>query len=247
SAGFRAPPFEDVNIGLYIPLFGYRAIPNPDLKAETSDGYEIGSRWINSWSRLSMALFYTDYDDFIESRAQIGVDPDSGELIFQSRNIGQAQIYGVDIRYDQDMAAWHESLQGWALKAAAYWSEGDNRDNDQPLNSIAPPQAVIGTAWRSEDDRWNLELTGTFTSAKKEKDIDFTAGPRFATDSWITLDLATGWRATDWLQLRAGVFNLTDETYWRWLDVANFEANDPMIAVLSQPGRTWSVSFSASF
>jgi hemoglobin/transferrin/lactoferrin receptor protein len=38
SRGFRAPPFEDANIGLDIPLFGIRAIPNPDLKSETSDG-----------------------------------------------------------------------------------------------------------------------------------------------------------------------------------------------------------------
>ena len=247
SAGFRAPPFEDVNIGLYIPLFGYRAIPNPDLKAETSDGFELGARWISSHARLSIALFHTDYDDFIDSRALIGLDPQSGELIFQSRNIGQARIYGVDIRYDQDMAAWHESLQGWALKAAAYWSEGDNRDNDQPLNSIAPPQAVMGTAWHSADERWNFELTGTFTAAKNESDIDQTQGARYATESWLTLDLASGWRPKDWLQLRAGIFNLTDETYWRWLDVAKLEANDPMIPVLSQPGRTWSLSFNVSF
>ena len=35
SRGFRAPPFEDANIGFDIPLFGFRAIPNPDLKSES--------------------------------------------------------------------------------------------------------------------------------------------------------------------------------------------------------------------
>ncbi len=247
SAGFRAPPFEDVNIGLFIPLFGYRAIPNPDLKSETSNGFELGHRWISSHSRLSMALFHTDYDDFIDSRALIGLDESTGELIFQSRNIGQARIYGVDVRYDQDLAAWHEGLQGWILQAAAYWSEGDNRDTDQPLNSIAPPQAVIGAAWHSADDRWNLELIGTFTAAKKDRDIDQTTGPRFATDRWTSLDLTAGWSPVDWLQLRVGVFNLSDESYWRWLDVAKLEASDPMIPVLSQPGRSYSASFSISF
>jgi len=247
SAGFRAPPFEDVNIGLFIPLFGYRAIPNPDLQSETSRGFELGNRLINDNSRLSVALFYTDYDDFIESRALIGLEPQTGELIFQSRNISQARIYGVDIRYEQNMAAWHDALQGWVLKAAAYWSEGDNRDSKQPLNSIAPPQAVIGTAWHTADERWNLELTGTFTAAKNSSDIDQTKGRRFATDNWMTLDLTAGWRPMDRLQIRAGIFNLADETYWRWLDVANLEANDPMIAVLSQAGRTGSLSFSYRF
>jgi len=247
SAGFRAPPFEDVNIGLYIPLFGYRAIPNPDLKSETSQGFELGSRWITSHARLSMALFYTGYDDFIDSRALIGTDPETGELIFQSRNIAEARIYGVDLRYDQELAAWHDSLQGWVLSAAAYWSEGDNRDTDQPLNSISPPQAVVGTSWNSADGHWNLELTGTFTAAKKASDIDQTKGPRFATDNWTSFDLTAGWLPLDWLQLRAGVFNLADEDYWRWLDVANLEANDPMITLLSRPGRSYSLSISISF
>ncbi len=247
SAGFRAPPFEDVNIGLFIPLFGYRAIPNPDLQSETSHGFELGNRLINDHARLSMALFYTNYDDFIESRALIGLEPETGELIFQSRNIGQARIYGLDIRYDQDMSAWHDAFQGWMLKAAAYWSEGENRDSSEALNSIAPPQAVIGTAWHADDDRWNLELTGTFTAAKSSSEIDQTTGTRFATDSWLTLDLAAGWQPADGLQLRAGIFNLSDETYWRWLDVANLEARDPMIQVLSQAGRTWSLSLSIGF
>lgn len=44
ARGFRSPPIEDVNIGLEIPLFNYRALPNPNLKAETSDGFEIGVR-----------------------------------------------------------------------------------------------------------------------------------------------------------------------------------------------------------
>ncbi len=247
SVGFRAPPFEDVNIGLYIPLFGYRAIPNPDLKAETSNGIELGSRWITANTQLSMALFYTDYDDFIESRALIGIDPESGDLIFQSRNIDQARIFGLDIRYEQDLSGWSENLQGWYLKAAAYWSEGDNRQNDEPLNSIAPPQLVFGTARYSADERWNMELIGTLTAAKKADDIDQSLAGRFATDSWFSLDLTAGWRPLADLQIRAGVFNLTDERYWRWLDVANLEADDPMIPILSQPGRTYSLSVSYAF
>ena len=39
--GFRAPPFEDANIGLEMPMFNIRAVPNPDLKSEVSDGFEI--------------------------------------------------------------------------------------------------------------------------------------------------------------------------------------------------------------
>jgi hemoglobin/transferrin/lactoferrin receptor protein len=122
ARGFRAPPFEDANIGLDLPLFGYRAIPNPDLKSETSDGVELGTRRIASGSRFSFAVFDTHYDDFIESRAPVGIDAETGYLLFQSRNIGQARIYGADVRLDQDLDSWSASLQGWTLNLAACWS-----------------------------------------------------------------------------------------------------------------------------
>ncbi len=243
SQGFRAPPFEDANIGFDIPLFGFRAIPNPDLKSETSSGVEFGVRRIGGDSRLSFTVFYTDFDDFIESRVLIGVDPATGDLLFQSRNIDKARIRGVDLRFDQDLAAWNGKLEGWLLKLAAYWADGENRVSDEPLNSISPPQAVLGLSWLSPSSAWDVQLTGTFTARKKTGEIDQTDGERFATPSWATLDVSAGWRPRDWLELRMGLFNLTDTTYWRWLDVANMEADDPMIPLLSRPGR--SVSFTA--
>jgi len=247
SRGFRAPPFEDANIGFDIPLFGFRAIPNPDLKSETSNGFELGLRRMTGGSRLSLTGFYSDYDDFIESRVLIGRDPETGDLIFQSRNIDKARIYGFDIRYDQDLESWNEALQGWLLKTAAYWAKGENRETDQPLNSIAPPQAVIGLSWVSADLHWDFAVTGTFTGAKDKDDIDGTDGERFATPSWGVLDLTAGWRPSQWIELRAGVFNVADKRYWRWLDIANLDSNDPMIPLLSRPGRSYSITARLSF
>ncbi|HMB59458.1 MAG TPA: TonB-dependent receptor, partial [Xanthomonadales bacterium] len=247
ARGFRAPPFEDANIGLDLPLFGYRAIPNPDLKSETSNGIELGVRRLGPGSRFSLAAFDTDYDDFIESRALIGIDEVSGDLLFQSRNIDKAAIFGLDMRFDQDLANWTPSLEGWLFNFAAYWARGENRESDEPLNSIAPPQAILGFSWSSPDDRWNFGFITTLTAAKNRDDIDETGGPRFATPSWVTFDLTAGWHATGWLEIRAAVFNLGNRTYWRWLDVARLEASDPMIPLLSRPGRNYSVSARINF
>jgi hemoglobin/transferrin/lactoferrin receptor protein len=242
SEGFRAPPFEDANIGFDIPLFGFRAIPNPDLKSETSQGLEFGIRRFSGGSRMSFTLFHTDFDDFIESRALIGRDPDTGDLIFQSRNIDKARIRGVDLRFDQDLSAWSENLEGWMVNLAAFWAEGENRVTGEPLNSIAPPQAVLGISWLSRGGDWDIALSGTFTAAKHESDIDQTDGDRFATPGWTTVDLTAGWRPSHRLEIRAGIFNLADKAYWRWLEVANMEHDDPMIPLLSRPGRSYSLS-----
>lgn len=247
SEGFRAPPFADANIGLDIPLFGFRAIPNPDLKSETSQGVEFGIRRFSGDSRMSLTLFHTDFDDFIESRVLIGRDPESGDLIFQSRNIDRARIRGVDLRFDQDLSTFGDSLEGWMVNLAAYWAEGENLGSGEALNSIAPPQAVLGLSWLSSGGDWDFAVTGTITSAKDESDIDQTDGNRFATPGWTTVDLSAGWSPRDWVELRAGVFNLTDKAYWRWLDVANMESDDPMIPLLSRPGRSFSLTARFTF
>lgn len=247
SEGFRAPPFEDANLGFNIPLFGFRAVPNPDLKSETSQGFEFGIRRFSAGSSFSLAYFNTDFDDFIESRVLIGRDPVTGDLIFQSRNIDEARIQGIDLRFDQEMAFWSDALDGWVLNVAALWSEGENRQSGQPLNSISPPQAILGISWYSPSKNWNLAATGTFTSRKKMDDIDETDGERFATPSWVQLDLTAGWQPRQWVEIRAGIFNLFNKTYWRWLDVSNMEADDPMILLLSRPGRNFSLTARFAF
>ena len=53
-------------------------------------------RWSGERSRLQFAAFRTDYTDFIETKARIGIDPQSGRLLFQSINIGEANISGIE-------------------------------------------------------------------------------------------------------------------------------------------------------
>jgi len=238
--GFRAPPFEDANIGLDIPLFNIRAIPNPDLKSETSQGFEAGFRYISNTTRLTLAVFDTEYDDFIETKALIGIEPATGTLLFQSRNIDRARIYGVDLKLEQNLAAWGTALEDWSLSGAAYWSRGENRDSGEPLNSVSPPQMVLGVSWASADGQLDANLTGTYTA--KQDRIDETAGERFHTPSWTTLDLTAGWGVNTHFDLRAGVYNLADERYWRWSDVSLFKPDNPMLELLTRPGRNYSIS-----
>lgn len=238
--GFRAPPHEDANIGLDISFFKFRAIPNPDLKSETSKGFEIGFRQFTVSRHFSFAVFETDYDDFIESKAPIGRDPESGYLLFQSRNISQARVRGVDIRLEQDLSVLGDRWQNWNVETAMYWSEGDNLDNGEALNSVSPPQAIVGVSWTSDDDLWSGSLSGTFT--RRQTEIDHSDGIRFETPGYSLFDFSVAYQPVDNLELRLGIRNLTDRHYWRWSDVSRLANTDPMIDLLSQPGRNYSLS-----
>ncbi len=240
--GFRAPPFEDANIGLDIPLFNIRAIPNPDLRPETSDGLEAGLRWRGTRAWVDANLFYTRYDDFIETKVRLGVDADSGRLLFQSRNVEEARIFGAEIEAALSLDRW---LQGFDLRAAAHWARGDNRETDEPLNSVGPPQAVLAGAWSSPDGRSEVTLLGTFT--RRHSRLDDTRGSLFEAPGYALFDLYVSRRVGHHLMLRAGVENLLDRTYWQWADVRGLAPDDPTVPLLSQPGRSLALDLRWNF
>lgn len=144
--GFRAPPYEDANIGLDIPVFNYRAIPNPDLRSESSNGFDAGLRWIGNDKGARLSVFRTRYTDFIESKVRLGIDPESGRTLFQSQNLSATVIEGIE-------AGGHLNVQSnvgeFRFDAALYLARGENRDNGEPLNSVGPGQAAIGASWYS--------------------------------------------------------------------------------------------------
>ncbi|MBT8091550.1 MAG: TonB-dependent receptor [Gammaproteobacteria bacterium] len=236
ARGFRAPPFEDANIGLDIPLFNIRAIPNPELNSETSDGWELGLRWQGERMRLQLSAFRTDYEDFIETKVRIGTEPESGRLLFQSINIGDAGIQGIEARWAQDLSG---RLNGVSLHAAAYLAEGENRDNGQPLNSVGPAEAVFGVTWRSPGERTEVRAQLTATGAWSRRDE--SAGEFFEPAGHAVLDLFWAHTIHERLTIRAGVGNITDRTYWRWSEVRGLEAGDVLLPTLAESGRHYSL------
>lgn len=240
--GFRPPPFDDANIGLDIPLFNVRAVPNPDLEPETSDGVEAGLRWRGARARLDADVFYTRYDDFIETKVPLGLDPVSGRLLFQSQNIEEARIYGAEVAAYVSLDAW---LRGLALEGAAYWARGDNRETGAPLNSVGPAQATLAATWSTPDGRNGLSLFGRF--AARHTRLDDSRGPLFEAPGYAVYDLYVSRRWGDQLLLRAGVENLLDHTYWEWAEVRGLAPEDPMVPSLSQPGRSLALNLRWNF
>jgi hemoglobin/transferrin/lactoferrin receptor protein len=231
SHGFRAPPFEDANIGLEIPVFNVRAIPNPDLRSESSDGIDVGLRWQGQRGRAHLSLFRTDYDDFIETKVRLGPDPDTGRILFQSQNLNQATIEGVEVGWSLDVIPGDVSIDG-----SVYWARGENRDNGESLNSVGPAQAVLGVDWIPGDGAWRTRLRATFTDGWDDRDE--TGGELFQPPGHAVFDLFVTRALGDRARLRAGVTNFTDKIYWSWSDVRGLGPNDPVIPYLARPGRS---------
>lgn len=234
--GFRAPPFEDLNIGLSIPLFGFEAIPNPDLEPETSDGIELGYRYRGDRMRWSIAAFGADYEDLIETKVNLGRDPETGNLIFQSQNIDRARVYGAEATFSYSLDQW---VSGLSLDTAASLTRGDNRTDDKPLNTVDPAELITSLVWEP-NGRWRLGMIVTAVAGKDR--VDDSVSGQMTTNGYAILDLTASWRISRNTRLDAGLFNAFDKTYWQWSSVRNRTENDPMIDYLSAPGRFASVA-----
>lgn len=236
AEGFRAPPFEDVNIGLDIPRFNIRAIPNPDLEPESSRGLEVGARYDDAGVRASAAVFGVYYDDFIESKVNLGSDPVTGVLIFQSQNVARARLYGVEFDAEVELDRF---VPGLSLAAAGNLTRGENRVTDEPLNSVDPAELIVRARWRA-DDAISLGIAATWVDGQDE--VDENNLDLFTPDSFVTIDAFATWRPATSVRVDAGIFNVFDDTHWRWSAVRGRPVDDPMIGALSAPGRYGSVA-----
>jgi hemoglobin/transferrin/lactoferrin receptor protein len=243
--GFRSPPPEDVNIGLEIPLFNVRAIPNPDLRPESSDGFELGLRLTGTPWSMTASVFLTEYDDFIESKVNLGVDPATGVTLFQSQNVADARIYGAEADVRLDAEALSPRLAGWTGRLAASWTRGDDLQRDQPLNSIDPPRAVLAVRYDAPASNWGMELA--LTAVEAQRRVDSSRADLYRTDGYATLDWLVQWNVAPRLRLNAGVFNLADASYIEWADVRGRIAADPLIPYYMRAGRNASVSLTYQF
>ncbi len=240
AEGFRAPPFSDVNIALSLTGLNYEVRPNPDLRDERSRGVEFGLDWRGARGGLRAAVFDNRYRDLIESRANLGVDPASGALVFQSVNRERARIRGVELAFDHALPG---AASDWQLRGALAWLRGDDTRRDQPLATVPPPRAVLGM--RREGAGWRPGTELVVTAAKARDRIDSTGPALFRAPGYATVDLLLDWQPGEHVRIEAGLFNLFDRRYWEFGQLGGvLQDGLPPPAFQTAPGRNAAVTVS---
>ena len=230
AEGFRAPPFADVNIGLEYAQFNVRAIPNPDLKPERGRTLEAGLRWRGAHTQVEFAVYHNRYRDFIQTRAPLGPDPETGWLLFQSINRDRIHMEGVELRWEQRLGA------GFSTTVSAWWSRARDKTRDSELAGVAPPGAHLTLAYLSPSAAWETRLITTVVKGQRES-LDGEGNPLFAAPGYATVDWLLNLFPREGLELSLGVFNITDRQYWRASHTENRPLSDPTLPLLAEPGR----------
>lgn len=244
ARGFRAPPFGDVNIGLNLPAFNYVALPNPDLRPETSDGYELGLRWAGDVLQASVAVYENRFEDLIESRANLGRN-DEGQLVFQSINRDRARIRGVELEARWYLDAWLPATPGWYMDLAAAWSRGDDTARDQPLNSVPPGRASLAAGYAAPDGGWGGELR--VSGVRSVDRADQTTAALYLPPGYSTWDAHAWWAIGEQVRLNLTLHNLADRRYWDWATLRGLAATADDVDFYSRPGRGASLGLRYEF
>ena len=234
AGGFRAPPYSAINTGFTNPQGGYVTLPNPELRAETSDNIEVGVRTAFDRASFGVTVFSNRYDDFIDLTT-IGFNPRTRLLEFQSRNLEKAEIKGVELRgeaYVTDRVMIRGSyarIDGVEISKDAAVPP---LAAETPLGSIAPNEGVLGIQYLQPSGRWGAELSvrlvESYQGAPDEN--------QFTPDAYQVVDLVSHVSLAEALTFRLGLLNLTDATYFEWWNVRGRQANDPVIDRYSSPG-----------
>lgn len=249
AEGFRNPNTEDLNATFTNVASQYEVIPNPHLKSEQSYDFEVGMHGNYDPVKFSLAGFYNIYNNFIDDQVSAGSDPVTGFGIFQSQNISRAEIHGVEASVEIPLGYYVPSLEGLKVLGALGYTEGNNLSAHTPLPNIDPLKIVTTLRYDAPGHRWGVDLVGTWVDSQGELPANST--PPFVPPAYYTIDLVGRYRFNENVLLTAGVYNLTDQTYWLYQTTSQPEIASTFdsggVARYSQPGINARVGLSVHF
>ena len=205
GTGSKAPTFTE-RYGYYEDYF----VGNPNLKPETSQGWEIGldSRWVNDRYQLQLTYFNQDLQDEIDG---LVFDPET--FLFTARNkdsdSGRKGIESVlDVRLSE------------SFSLIATYTYTDAREKDalgQATIEIRRPRhlASLSADYYFAQKRGNLNVKFNYSGSQLD---NFFSPVTYITervhiDSYTVVNLAGSWKLTKSLELTGRISNLFDEEY----------------------------------
>ena len=239
AEGYRNPNFDEA-YNTYTNLAQmYTIIPNPNITAETSEGFEVGLRGSLNTTSWSLAYYKNDYKDFIAYEYLF--PPVQGVLQVQYQNLGSVETDGIEFE--------SKTIFSDNLSASFGVSLNDGKEDDGYLESMSPDHAKIGLSWVSDTGkfRWNTISTLMESSRSNLAPVCGRSGqcsPAQETPGRVTLDTYLSFDLSQRFNLKLGIRNLTDVKYWDYPTVAGQAAGTADEFLM--PGRNMSLSLKFS-
>ncbi len=248
AMAYRAPTMNELYLMFPNISSGYAVVGNPTLKAETSNGFEIGATYTDADLSGKLTLFHNRYKNFIDQVTESTslwaspFPPFGPGSIFIYRNRAHVEISGVEAKVRKEFA------NGFFAHASMAYAFGRDTDTNEYIRTVAPFKAILGVGYNQET--WGAELTGIFSTGMRPDGQSST----FEAPGYGIANLSGWWEPEQakGLRVQAGVYNIFDTRYYnavgtRSVNPSSVSATNQPVAFYSEPGRTFKVSLTQRF
>lgn len=203
AQGYRFPNLQQLYIGT---VHGSTrpTYPNANLKAETSNSYELGARYGDGAWTMDATAFYSKASDYI---ATVSLTPAAKQF----KNVSGADTYGGELSLEYLLTG----LNLTPYVAATYLRRHFDTDSYETSQTGDPSLfGRFGLRWFHDFDkttRFNADAYSRQASTAKEYSSDGSA----VYNTWQTYNLALGldWGKESKYRLSLNLNNLTHEKY----------------------------------
>lgn len=208
--GFKMPTSAQLFQSSTDIFSGSSIIPNPDLRPESVQSYEIGLRGEYERGFFSVNGFYADYKDFIRSLQETTILNGSGTPVtaYTSNNVEDVRLWGIEFGGE------YEVLDYTTLSANLSWSKGRQKVSassaETAFDGAAPFTAVLGVKHELPDYHLQFELFGTFAAGRTE--ASNTA--YYLPSGYAVFDAYAKWTPRENLEVTFGIENIFDRRYF---------------------------------
>ena len=178
----------------------------------------------------------------------VGFNPSTGLVEFQAKNLSEVTIEGIDARATWFLGERFDALEGVRINTAITWLTSKNEATGEELESILPPQAVLGIGYGMPEDPWSVEFVATAVERfdSQQQPLNEEVPRFFEAPGYVTFDLLGHVRLAEALNVNYGIFNITDKETWIGTEVRGRTENENL-GILTAPGRNFTVSLNYQF
>ncbi|MGL6313385.1 TonB-dependent hemoglobin/transferrin/lactoferrin family receptor [Vibrio sp. WXL103] len=244
SRGFKAPTPEELYYSFErnpVPGMHVIVLANPDLNPETSDSIEVGLRQNYALINWELSAYYNDYNDFINSVSWEEEHDGSTYLYQRNENVENARIYGIELTSMLHIGDMSQLPTGSFVRMAGSWSEGEDKDTGNAIDSITPLTGVFGIGFDRQDRLYGWESTLTAVAGKRGS--DWSNENNLNTSGYGVVDVTAYAQPVKNLTVRGGVFNLFDKKYTNYSRVKGLtKASVTNPDALTSPGMNFGLN-----
>ena len=223
---FRSPSLEERF--QYIDQGSFVRIGDPNLKSELSKSADFGIRYYASKFKIISSLFFQKFENLVAELPSTF----EGRNAFIKTNIGEARLYGFDLRSDINL---YNNINMYTTVA---YVKGDDLSANGNLPSIPPLNGNIGINF-SLSEILNADISSTFFAEQNK-----TAAGEIRTPGYLYFNIYLNSTAVKFngfnFRIYTGIENIFNREYRNHLSTTRG-------SITVEPGRNLFIKLTADF